>query len=173
MSAINLFLGPLDLVATLFSSSACSYRIESYWTYEVCHGNYIKQYHEERDKKISKVQEYYLGKWNKINTEKLREKLAEAERNDEKLKYKKIDGLRLPYLELEMTDGTQCDLINNKPRVTRGKCTHNFCITFTSFLFRRHFLFVVFVFQDKSFQRFCVLIYILLGIFLFQKIPVI
>lgn len=40
---------PLELLSPLFTSSSCSYRIESYWTYEICHGSYIKQYHEERE----------------------------------------------------------------------------------------------------------------------------
>lgn len=31
-------LTPLELVSTLFSSATCSYRIESYWTYE---GKYV------------------------------------------------------------------------------------------------------------------------------------
>lgn len=114
-----IILGPLDLISTLFSSSSCSYRIESYWTYEVCHGNYIKQFHEEREGKTSKRQEYFLGKWDKQKTEKLREGLANAEKDGEKLKFKKIDGLSLPYLEFEMTDGTLCDLINNQPRITK------------------------------------------------------
>ncbi|XP_070496411.1 endoplasmic reticulum lectin 1 isoform X2 [Chironomus tepperi] len=106
----------LDYLEPLFKGDVCSYRIESYWTYEICHGNYIKQYHEERDGKTTKLQEYYLGKWNKQMTEELRKKL-EANK-DEKLKYKKIDGLNLPYFEVEMIDGTLCDL-NNEPRITR------------------------------------------------------
>lgn len=107
------------MIATLFTSAACTYRIETYWTYEVCHGNYIKQFHEEREGKVSKLQEYYLGKWDKSKTEKLRDRLAQAEKHNEKLKYKKIEGLMLPYLELEMSDGTLCDLIDNKPRTTK------------------------------------------------------
>lgn len=46
----------LDFLEPLFTGDVCSYRIESYWTYEICHGNYIKQYHEERDGKTSKMQ---------------------------------------------------------------------------------------------------------------------
>ena len=38
-------------------------------------------------------------------------KQLEANKN-EKLKYKKIDGLNLPYFEVEMIDGTLCDLNN-------------------------------------------------------------
>ncbi|XP_019550340.3 endoplasmic reticulum lectin 1 isoform X1 [Aedes albopictus] len=108
---------PIDLLVPLFTHS-CSYRIESYWTYEVCHGNYIKQYHEERHEKTSKLQEYYLGKWDKQKTANLKAQYEKSEAEGEKMKYKKIDGLNLPYLELEMDSGTVCDL-NGEPRVTK------------------------------------------------------
>lgn len=49
-------------------------------------------------------------------TVELRKQL-EVNKN-EKLKYKKIDGLQLPYFEVDMIDGTLCDL-NNEPRLTR------------------------------------------------------
>uniref|UniRef100_A0A8C6VBS4 Endoplasmic reticulum lectin n=1 Tax=Naja naja TaxID=35670 RepID=A0A8C6VBS4_NAJNA len=53
---------PAELLDPLFKQSSCSYRIESYWTYEVCHGKHIRQYHEEKEtgQKIN-IQEYYLG----------------------------------------------------------------------------------------------------------------
>lgn len=108
---------PFELVSTLFSSATCSYRIESYWTYEVCHGSYVKQFHEEREGKSIKMQEYYLGKWNKDNKASLVEKFAEAKKNNEKWKTIRIDGVNLPYLEIEMTDGTFCDL-NGQHRIT-------------------------------------------------------
>lgn len=122
---------PFELVSSLFSSSACSYRIESYWTYEVCHGHYIKQYHEEREGKSLKIQEYYLGKWNKQKTdeylekeEKQKEAVAAASMDGHKntklsLQYKKVLTSTLPYFEVEMTDGTLCDLNNDLPRVTK------------------------------------------------------
>uniref|UniRef100_A0A8I5KXM1 Endoplasmic reticulum lectin n=1 Tax=Homo sapiens TaxID=9606 RepID=A0A8I5KXM1_HUMAN len=40
---------PRELLEPLFKQSSCSYRIESYWTYEVCHGKHIRQYHEEKE----------------------------------------------------------------------------------------------------------------------------
>ncbi|XDV50583.1 hypothetical protein PO909_019620 [Leuciscus waleckii] len=40
---------PAMLLEPLFKQSSCSYRIESYWTYEVCHGKHVRQYHEEKE----------------------------------------------------------------------------------------------------------------------------
>lgn len=99
---------PSELLRPLLQSDTCSYRIDSYWTYEVCHGNYIKQFHEERDR----IQEYYLGKSDKSTLP------AEGEADPEKYPYKKIDGNNMAYYEVEMTDGTLCDL-NNEPRTTK------------------------------------------------------
>lgn len=41
----------LELLSPLFVQSSCSYRLDTYWTYEVCHGRYIRQYHEDREGK--------------------------------------------------------------------------------------------------------------------------
>jgi endoplasmic reticulum lectin 1 len=52
---------------------------------------------------LVKVQEYFLGKWNQEqNTEAYQAKIKQ---NNEKLNYKKIDGVNLPYFELEMANG--------------------------------------------------------------------
>ncbi|XP_015982950.1 endoplasmic reticulum lectin 1 isoform X2 [Rousettus aegyptiacus] len=47
---------PRELLEPLFKQSSCSYRIESYWTYEVCHGKHIRQYHEEKESGQNKKQ---------------------------------------------------------------------------------------------------------------------
>lgn len=54
---------PDELMEGLFLQSSCSYRIESYWTYELCHGKHIKQYHDNKELGLQKprMQEYYLG----------------------------------------------------------------------------------------------------------------
>lgn len=109
---------PFDLISTLFSSTSCSYRIESYWTYEICHGSYIKQFHEEREGKTMKVQEYSLGTWSQDKTDQMKTKLTAVEYEKPKLKLKKIDTAMLPYFEVEMTDGTFCEL-NNEHRSTK------------------------------------------------------
>uniref|UniRef100_A0A3Q2Y0Q5 Endoplasmic reticulum lectin n=1 Tax=Hippocampus comes TaxID=109280 RepID=A0A3Q2Y0Q5_HIPCM len=89
---------PSEFLEPLFKRSSCSYRIESYWTYEVCHGKHVRQYHEEKEtgQKIS-VQEYFLG--NLVPS-------------------KNIEGQLTPYYSLEMGNGTPCELKQNVPRST-------------------------------------------------------
>ena len=53
-----------DIIAKLETDKSCSYRVDSYWIYEVCHGQKIRQFHEERDvnnKKVLVKQSYNLG----------------------------------------------------------------------------------------------------------------
>lgn len=40
---------PFDFLKPIFSQKICSYRLESYWSYEVCHGRHVRQYHEDRE----------------------------------------------------------------------------------------------------------------------------
>lgn len=110
-SDLEVTTSPLTILSKIFSSTTCNYRIESYWTYEICHGNHVKQFHEDRDGKIVKLQEYYLGRWSEEKTEKLNKELEE----DYKLKTVKIENVNFPYLEIHMSDGTYCEL-NNAPR---------------------------------------------------------
>ncbi|XP_053568175.1 endoplasmic reticulum lectin 1 [Bombina bombina] len=111
---------PGDLLEPLFKQSSCSYRIESYWTYEVCHGKHIRQYHEDKETgKKPDIQEYYLGNMMKKNS------LAETgEKQDEseKTEYlrdshtKNIEGQITPYYPIEMGNGTPCSLKQDLPR---------------------------------------------------------
>ena len=57
------YTGPmaLEILEQLFTTQACAYRLEHYWTYELCHGRYIRQFHEEREGKNVKMTEYTLG----------------------------------------------------------------------------------------------------------------
>ncbi|KAH8378428.1 hypothetical protein KR093_011325, partial [Drosophila rubida] len=113
-------LSPIGILQPIFSGPTCSYRIEAYWSYEICHGHHVRQYHEEREGKNVKFQEYYLGKWSEDKTE-LAKKEWEADRKagGGKPKYKtlKIDNTRYPYFEMEFKDGTMCDIID-APRTT-------------------------------------------------------
>jgi len=108
---------PVQLIEKLFKQQQCVHRLESYWTYELCHGKYLRQYHEERSGKDLKMQEFFLGKY---SMEKLTQ-LAKAEAMDKENDItrhpptKKVQTLSMPYYEIIMEDGTQCDL-NNEPR---------------------------------------------------------
>ena len=50
----------LALLEPLFVSQSCAYRLEHYWTYELCHGRFLRQYHEEREGKTVKVRKNTL-----------------------------------------------------------------------------------------------------------------
>ena len=112
----------LEILEQLFATQSCAYRLEHYWTYELCHGRYIRQYHEEREGKNVKLTEYTLGKYDAEtlakDIERARQQATEgAGAGRRKPLKKKIDTLTLPYYELTMTDGTVCDL-NGQPRIT-------------------------------------------------------
>lgn len=109
----------LELITPLFSQSLCSYRLESYWTYEVCHGKFVRQYHEDREGKKSKLQEYILGKWDEEEHKKLVKEHLQSENENIQIPVKKIENVNLPYIEIYMGNGTICDLNNNKPREIR------------------------------------------------------
>uniref|UniRef100_I3JU07 Endoplasmic reticulum lectin n=1 Tax=Oreochromis niloticus TaxID=8128 RepID=I3JU07_ORENI len=109
---------PGELLEPLFKRSSCSYRIESYWTYEVCHGKHVRQYHEEKEtsQKIS-VQEYFLGnmaqKSHSAETDQ-----AEKTDNVKPSETKNIEGQLTPYYSVEMGNGTPCLLKQDQPRST-------------------------------------------------------
>ncbi|XP_046802076.1 endoplasmic reticulum lectin 1 [Lucilia cuprina] len=111
-------INPLILLTPMFTKPSCSYRIEAYWSYEICHGYHVRQYHEEREGKAVKFQEYYLGIRNDEDFKKLEEEWEEKSKAGP-IKYKttKIDNINYPYFEMVLTGGTICDIIN-APRTT-------------------------------------------------------
>ncbi|KAK1171031.1 endoplasmic reticulum lectin 1-like isoform X1 [Acipenser oxyrinchus oxyrinchus] len=113
---------PAALLEPLFKQSSCSYRIESYWTYEVCHGKHVRQYHEEKEtgQKIN-IQEYYLGimvkKSEPATAVKMEETEPEKTEESEKgIPTKNVEGQMTPYYPLEMGNGTPCTLKQHHPR---------------------------------------------------------
>ncbi|XP_006638835.1 endoplasmic reticulum lectin 1 isoform X1 [Lepisosteus oculatus] len=117
---------PAALLEPLFRQSSCSYRIESYWTYEVCHGKHVRQYHEEKEtgQKIN-IQEYFLGNMIRKSepspagpeSEKVEESDTEKQTETE-VPTKNIEGQLTPYYPVEMGNGTPCILKQNQPRST-------------------------------------------------------
>lgn len=79
----------------------------------------MRQYHEEREGKNVKFQEYYLGKWGDDKTALLTKAWEANVKEGIKPKYKtlKIDNTRYPYFEMEFNDGTMCEIID-APRTT-------------------------------------------------------
>ncbi|XP_016151023.1 endoplasmic reticulum lectin 1-like [Sinocyclocheilus grahami] len=114
---------PAELLEPLFKQSSCSYRIESYWTYEVCHGKHVRQYHEDKEtgQKIN-IQEYYLGTMKKGSAESEMEKSSDSEsersNTNTQVPTKNIEGQLTPYYPVEMGHGTECSLKQNNPRCT-------------------------------------------------------
>lgn len=108
---------PIEMLSILFIQKTCSYRLESYWTYELCHGRFVRQYHEDREGKKVKTQEYYLGTFDISQKFKLSVEYDKMIKKSD-IPVKNIDGINMPYVEIKMEDGTLCDL-NNKPRMIR------------------------------------------------------
>ncbi|KAI1295468.1 Endoplasmic reticulum lectin 1 [Halotydeus destructor] len=121
-------ISPYQILKPLFTREVCSYRLEQYWTYELCHGRYVRQFHEESSLQKVKGQEYFLGKY---DLTKLSETESTFEAMLEQIKSSganrptiAVDGVQLPYIEFNFTDGTVCDL-NGKPRTTRVRYVCN------------------------------------------------
>lgn len=113
-------LSPSELLESLFKRSSCSYRIESYWTYEVCHGKYVRQYHEEKETGQVSVQEYFLGNMalKSQSTDKAEEVDSKKTDQETEVPTKNIEGQLTPYYSVEMGNGTPCTLKQNQPRST-------------------------------------------------------
>ncbi len=92
-----------------------------YWTYELCHGRFLQQYHEEKDTSPASLKsaaasngraptrsEYYLGQYRSDFSEPVDfDQLNPPTR--------KIEDQQLPYYPVRMAQGTVCD-ITGKPR---------------------------------------------------------
>lgn len=101
-----------EIMQRMFNQKLCSYRIESFWTYELCHGKYMRQYHENKDLgKKSQIQEYYLGYSKGSNLEKSdAPPVSTSAVNSPPVHTRKVEGLDLPFYQVNLTDGTLCDL---------------------------------------------------------------
>uniref|UniRef100_A0A7I4XV49 Endoplasmic reticulum lectin 1 n=1 Tax=Haemonchus contortus TaxID=6289 RepID=A0A7I4XV49_HAECO len=105
-------LSPAELIAPFYKEKLCSYRVDPYWTYELCHGRYIVQYHEEKDiRGIGRTAEYYLG-----NLHVDYSTMSTPVNHDNPPK-RIIDGEEHAYFPVLYSQGTTCD-ITGKPRTT-------------------------------------------------------
>ncbi|VDM56865.1 unnamed protein product [Angiostrongylus costaricensis] len=108
------YTGPLpdELIASIYKDKLCSYRVDPYWTYELCHGRYIVQYHEEKELRgVGRTSEYYLGNLHVDYATK-----GSPDNHDIPPK-KIIDGEERAYFPVLYNQGTTCD-ITGKPRTT-------------------------------------------------------
>ncbi|RUS85378.1 hypothetical protein EGW08_006863, partial [Elysia chlorotica] len=84
-------------------------QIESYWTYELCHGKSLKQYHETREQGA-------------VSFKPSEEADSQLPQKDEGLQstlpVRDVEGVSLPYFEVVMDSGTRCDL-TGQPRKSR------------------------------------------------------
>jgi len=110
----------LELMEPLFNKGACSYRLESYWTYEVCHGEYVRQYHDAKEGKETKTLEFFLGRYSQetFMAQIAQSSAAAGEATAAKPKTLRLEEVDLPYLEVVYADGTVCDL-TGQPRQTQ------------------------------------------------------
>ena len=91
-------------------------KLETYWSYELCHGKYIRQYHEEKIKNGVSKTEYFLGYFNgKLPLEKP----AVQPKSRKEVKTKMIDGIETPYYEMMFDSGTECSLKQGTHRTAR------------------------------------------------------
>lgn len=112
-SARNSSVSPLQLLAPLWKGNFCSYKFDLFWIYELCHGKFLRQYHEENAKNKAKVtQEYYLGRVETDEIE-LHETEDVREANEVSGEYRPtvlVNGVYKPYVLVNMMGGTKCDL---------------------------------------------------------------
>lgn len=109
---------PIQILEPLLKANYCSYKFELFWTYELCHGKFLRQYHEENAKYRAKVtQEYYLGR---IESEEIeahekeyQQQMAELDRTGQDRRKILIEGHQRPYVTFNFTGGTKCDLTKN------------------------------------------------------------
>ncbi|CAH1792066.1 unnamed protein product [Owenia fusiformis] len=116
----------LELLAPLFKQSACSYRIESYWTYELCHGKHLRQYNEEKlpGKDNIKIQEYFLGRYVPPKQTEGGEEETTTEKRHAKPPIMKLEGNDYAYFDVKMSGGTPCDLTQEPRRTTLHYVCH-------------------------------------------------
>lgn len=122
-SSTQVSISPIQVLEPLLKSNSCSYKIELFWVYELCHGKFIRQYHEETTQYKAKItQEYFLGRIDeeqiKAHEEAYEKETLELERTGQSRPTILVNGHYKPYVIFNMTGGTKCDL-TQRNRVTK------------------------------------------------------
>ncbi|KAF8369255.1 hypothetical protein PRIPAC_87084 [Pristionchus pacificus] len=110
---VNSYSGPTpwELIAPLKERNICTQRVDPFWSYEVCHGKYVRQFHESKEKL-----NFYLGNYHP----KLSSYQYEKEKpNNDRIK---VNGEELPYLPVVYSQVSTCkyDVVI----LTQLLCTH-------------------------------------------------
>eukprot|EP00218_Dolichomastix_sp_CCMP3274_P013920 CAMPEP_0170149818 /NCGR_PEP_ID=MMETSP0033_2-20121228/44262_1 /TAXON_ID=195969 /ORGANISM="Dolichomastix tenuilepis, Strain CCMP3274" /LENGTH=239 /DNA_ID=CAMNT_0010386803 /DNA_START=8 /DNA_END=724 /DNA_ORIENTATION=- len=90
--------------------TTCFYRVEGWWTYELCYKKHVRQFHQEQDKVVS---EYVLGQFS-AEASRLQAELVGQEFTEEP----SASGAPTRYHSQVYTNGTACDLAGDEPRQT-------------------------------------------------------
>ncbi|CAJ0577541.1 unnamed protein product, partial [Mesorhabditis spiculigera] len=104
---------PAELLTPIYTEKICSLKGDFYWIYEICHGRYVLQFHEEREMTSIKRTEFFLGNYH----EDYATKAASLKFDHLNPPTRVIDEIPTPYFPVTYTKGTACD-ITGKPRTT-------------------------------------------------------
>ncbi|KAM7540317.1 hypothetical protein Aperf_G00000035955 [Anoplocephala perfoliata] len=100
---------PQLLLAEFFAAFPCIFKVEGYWTYELCHGKHIRQFRAEGagPKLTHIVKEFYIGRASESSAP-IESKQKEAQVSEPKSIH--INGRDFVYYSVEYDNGTKCDL---------------------------------------------------------------
>lgn len=112
---------PYSKIEHLFKKKICIYKLDSYWTYEVCLNDYIRQFNGDILEK-KHTQEYFLGHFKASNLEndrkEYRKRVEDLKSRNKQVPKIDYEGVKVPFIYLTMDKGTTCDL-TNQPRSTK------------------------------------------------------
>lgn len=104
-----------SLISSIYDKKLCSYRIESYWIYELCHGQFVKQYHETKNSGKRSIKEsYFLGHFNQEIQEPDYQKIYSGIKPN--IQWRTLDGKLVATYPVKYTDGTKCEVLPDMSR---------------------------------------------------------
>lgn len=117
----DVIVDPYSKIEHLFKKKICIYKLDSYWSYEYCLNEHLRQFNGDILEK-KHTQEYVLGKFKLSSLERSRKehnkRVEQLKSQNKALPRIDYDGIKVPYVDLSMEDGTVCDL-TGQPRTTR------------------------------------------------------
>lgn len=95
---------PSELLDTLGTS--CFFRVEGWWTYELCYNKHVRQFHQEREAVTS---EFFLGHYDAAATHAYQQRLGQ-----DYLEEAGSTGAQQRFHVHIYTNGTECDLTRER-----------------------------------------------------------